>query len=131
MEALAYLQSMSLGMLDDRLIEAYVDAGPEMVTFMEEHSPVRFQVVQCFPDYHPEHPGGKTGGGRSLECPVFSFLELGEWGSRVTVGRQMNGNMTLGEGPLGGSSGFRRWSCARSGVGGTNAATARRSLGGC
>ncbi len=101
-EALAYLQSMSLGMLDDRLIEAYVDAGPEMVTFMEEHSPVRFQVVRGFPDYHPEHPGGKSGGGRSLECPVFSFLELGDWSARVTVGRQMNGNMTLGEGPLGG-----------------------------
>ncbi len=101
-EALAYLHSMSLGMLDDRLIEAYVDAGPQMVTFMEENSPVRFQVVQGFPDYHPEHPGGKAGGGRSLECPVFSFLELGEWSARVTVGRQMNGNMTLGEGPLGG-----------------------------
>ncbi|MFN0093723.1 MAG: FAD-dependent oxidoreductase [Dehalococcoidia bacterium] len=101
-EAISYLMSMSQGMLEETLIEAYVDAGPEMVSFIESNSPVAFQIVQGFPDYHPEFPGGKTKGGRSLECPVFSFHELGDWAARVTVGRQMNGNMTLGEGPLGG-----------------------------
>ena len=101
-EALDYLRSMSLGMLDEDLIAAYVDGGPEMVSFIEEASPVVFQIVQGFPDYHPEFTGGKTKGGRSLECPVFSFQELGPWAERVTVGRQMFGHMTLGEGPLGG-----------------------------
>ena len=101
-EALTYLASTSHGMIEPELAAAYVDAGPEMVTFMEANSPVVFRTIPGFPDYHPEFPGGKPGGGRSLECPVFSFKELGEWAGRVTVGRQMGGNQSLGEGPLGG-----------------------------
>ena len=54
-----------------------------------------------FPDYHPEHPGGRPDGGRSLECPLFPFDELGEWADRVTVGYQLRGNITMSETPLG------------------------------
>src|SRR5687768_3044724 len=49
-EALQYLMSMSHGLIEEHLAEAYVDSGPEMVTFIEEQSPVVFQVVQGFPD---------------------------------------------------------------------------------
>ena len=42
----------------------------------------QFRIVQDFPDYHPEHPGAKPGGGRSLECPLFPFDELGPWAAR-------------------------------------------------
>ena len=31
------------------------------------------------PDYHPEFPGGSPDGGRTLECPIYPFDELGEW----------------------------------------------------
>jgi succinate dehydrogenase/fumarate reductase flavoprotein subunit len=85
-QALTYLSSLSHDLIDPELAEAFVDHGPEMVTWMEANTPVRFQLVPEFPDYHPEFPGGKPGGGRSLECPLFSFDELGAHKQRVTVG---------------------------------------------
>jgi succinate dehydrogenase/fumarate reductase flavoprotein subunit len=85
-EALTYLQALSHDMIDPTLAAAFVDAGPEMVNWIEANTPVEFQLVADFPDYHPEHPGGKPGGGRSLECPLFSFDALGQHKDRVTVG---------------------------------------------
>ena len=85
-EALTYLQSLSHGMIDPLLAESFVDNGPVMVRWLEANSPVQFQLVPEFPDYHPEHPGGKPGGGRSLECPLFSYLDLGAARHNVTVG---------------------------------------------
>jgi 3-oxosteroid 1-dehydrogenase len=41
--------------------------------------------VRGLSDYHPEHPGGRREG-RSVECPLFPFDELGEWAGRVTRG---------------------------------------------
>jgi 3-oxosteroid 1-dehydrogenase len=83
-EALTYLMSLSHGMVEPALAEAFLDAGPEMVRYLEDHTPVQFRPIPDFPDYHAEHPGGKPGGGRSLDCPLFSFDELGEWAGRVT-----------------------------------------------
>ena len=70
-EALAYLASMSHGMIEPELAAAYVDAGPEMVTFMEANSPVVFRTIPDFPDYHPEFPGGKPGGVAHSNVPSF------------------------------------------------------------
>jgi 3-oxosteroid 1-dehydrogenase len=100
-EVLAYLASLSHGLIDDKLAAAYVDVGPEMIAWLEAHTPVQFRVVEGFPDYHPEHPGGKPKGGRSLECPLFPFDELGEWAKRVTVGPQMAPRIAMSETPLG------------------------------
>ena len=69
--AIEYIMSLSRDMLELRLIEAYVDAGPEMVDFLEAKTPVQFYAVEGMPDYHPEFPGGSPGGGRTLECPIF------------------------------------------------------------
>ncbi len=82
-EALTYLMSLSHGMIDERMAAAYIDTGPQMVRFLEERTPVRFYPVPDFPDYHPEFPGGKPEGGRTLECPPFPYGELGEWQDRV------------------------------------------------
>ena len=83
-EALTYLKSLSHGLIEPQLAEAFIDAGPKMVRFLEDHTPVVFRSVAEFPDYHAEHPGGKPHGGRSLECPHYPFVELGEWSERVT-----------------------------------------------
>ena len=98
---LTYLQSLSHDLIDEKLAAAYIDAGPPMVRWLESSTPVRFEIVEGFPDYHPEHPGGKPGGGRSLECPLFPFDELGPWAEKVTVGPQMGRNITMSETPLG------------------------------
>jgi succinate dehydrogenase/fumarate reductase flavoprotein subunit len=100
-EALTYLASLSHGTIEPALAAAFVDTGPEMVRFMEERTPVRFQIIEGFPDYHPENPGGKPKGGRSLETPLFPFEELGPWAERVMRGKQLTGALTMGETPLG------------------------------
>ena len=100
-EVMTYLESLSNGLIDLELAGAMVDAGPEVVSYLEEHTPVRFQIIKDFPDYHPEHPGAKPGGGRSLECPLFPFADLGSWQPRVTVGPQLSGNIMMSETSLG------------------------------
>jgi succinate dehydrogenase/fumarate reductase flavoprotein subunit len=105
-DALTYLAALSNGLIDPELAEAFVDAGPQVVRWLETHTPVRFAVIPGFPDYHPEHPGGKPGGGRSLECPLFAFAELGEWAAKVSTGRQLAAgasaaNTTVSETALG------------------------------
>ena len=72
-EALLYLNSMSHDLIEPHMAEAFVDAGPLMVRYLCENTPVNFRAIPDFPDYHAEFPGGKTGGGRSLDCPPFSY----------------------------------------------------------
>lgn len=101
-KALTYIMSLSRGMLEQRLVEAYVDAGPEVVDFLEAKTPVQFYAVDGMPDYHPEFPGGSPNGGRTLECPVFAFDELGPWADRVTPSPYFaDPHITMSETPLG------------------------------
>ncbi len=100
-EAMTYLRSLSQGLIDETLAGALVEAGPDLVRWLEATTPVGFRIIQGFPDYHPEHPGAKPGGGRSLECPLFPFDQLGDWRGRVTVGPQISGNITMSETSLG------------------------------
>lgn len=82
-DALAYLNSLSLGMMDGELVETLIDTGPEMLHYMEENTPVSLHVFEGYPDYHPENPGGKPEGGRSLDNDLFPFEELGPWAERI------------------------------------------------
>ncbi len=100
-DALRYLDSLSHDRIIPELAAAYVDTGPEMVRWFEQHTPVTFEIVEDFPDYHPEHPGGSTTGGRSLECPLFPFGELGDWRNRVSQSRQMSPHVLMNETTLG------------------------------
>src|ERR1700739_292233 len=100
-DALTYLMSLSNGMIDERAVQAFVDRGPEVVRWLEANSPVRFFAIAGFPDYPPENPGAKSRGGRTMECPLFAFSELGDWAARVTKGPQLSGTLTITETPLG------------------------------
>ncbi len=100
-EALTYLASLSNDMIDPRAAETFVDQGPAVVRWLEANSPVKFYSIAGFPDYHPENPGAKTHGGRTMECPLFPFSELGPWADRVTKGPQLSGALTITETPLG------------------------------
>jgi succinate dehydrogenase/fumarate reductase flavoprotein subunit len=82
-QALAYLESLSLGVMDMELATTFVERGPEMIRSLEERTPLRFHVAERYPDYHPERPGGLAGGGRSLDPDLFSFAQLGAWAERV------------------------------------------------
>jgi succinate dehydrogenase/fumarate reductase flavoprotein subunit len=101
-QAITYIMSLSRGLLEPRLVEAYVDAGPKMVSFFEANTPVQFYAVAGMPDYHPEFPGGSPTGGRTLECPIYPFDELGEWADRVTPSPYFTDpRITMSETPLG------------------------------
>ena len=101
-EALTYIMALSHGMIDPQMAAAYVDTGPQMVTWLEANTPVKFKSVPDFPDYHPETPGGKVSGGRTLECPTFPYGELGDWAERVgTSPYYPDFTMTIGETTLG------------------------------
>lgn len=84
-DAKLYLGSLSLGLMDDDLIDAFIAGGQMMIDFVEANSPVRFEIAEGFPDYYPEKPGGRPHGGRSLNPTPFSFDELGDWANRVTA----------------------------------------------
>lgn len=76
-EALAYCRALTMGRVDERLLETFVDNGPRMIEYLEGHTPLRFSAVSA-PDYHPEVVGGKMGG-RTLDPMPFDTRELGEW----------------------------------------------------
>jgi 3-oxosteroid 1-dehydrogenase len=81
-EALMYTRRLADGRSDDRLIETFIDTAPEMVRYIEEHTPVRFKPLGKYPDYHPEFEGGKLGG-RSLDPGIFDTNELGSWKDKL------------------------------------------------
>jgi 3-oxosteroid 1-dehydrogenase len=101
-KALTYLRALSGGLISDEMAETYVDVGSEMVAYLEERTPVQFYCVPDFPDYHPEQPGAMAKGGRTLECPLYPFGELGEWKDRVHISPYWpTYHITVGETTLG------------------------------
>ncbi|MFG1921980.1 FAD-dependent oxidoreductase [Cryptosporangium sp. NPDC048952] len=100
-DGVTYLMSLSRGLLDERLIRAFVEAGPQMIAYLERHGGVEFFGVPGLPDYHPEHPGGKPGGGRTLGAGLFPFVDLGEWRERVEVSPYYAVDLRMDETPLG------------------------------
>jgi 3-oxosteroid 1-dehydrogenase len=83
-DALSYLRAQSFGSMDDALVDTFVRTGPTMLDFVEAHSSLRFEIATGFPDYKPELPGGRPGGGRSLSATPFDLNQLGEWRDRIT-----------------------------------------------
>ena len=100
-EGLTYLMSLSRGLLDERLVRAFVEAGPRMISYLEKHGGLEFFAVPGLPDYHPEHPGGKPGGGRTMGATLFPFDTLGEWREKVEVSPYYPVDLRMDETPLG------------------------------
>lgn len=103
-EALAYFRSLDHGDLVDETLEAFGDAGPEALAFLEEASALKVALLQGYPDYYLDRPGAKPEGGRALDHDLFALGELGEWAARITAIEEPK-PMMLRETPLGGGSG--------------------------
>jgi succinate dehydrogenase/fumarate reductase flavoprotein subunit len=99
---LEYLASLSHGLILPELAEALIDGGPEYVDFVHRNTDLRFQLVEGYPDYHPERPGGLPGGGRSIEVGLVSIADLGEWADRIAG---TPSRLLIRETPLGGGTG--------------------------
>src|SRR3954454_2661199 len=65
-KVLTYLLSLSHGLMDQALIEAYVDTAPEVASWLDRNTPVRFGVLDGMIGSVPEHLGVMQEG-RSLE----------------------------------------------------------------
>jgi 3-oxosteroid 1-dehydrogenase len=59
-EAFQYIRSLSAPNVPDENIRAFVREAPQMLRWLEENTPVRYQSLP-YPDYHAELPGGKVG----------------------------------------------------------------------
>jgi succinate dehydrogenase/fumarate reductase flavoprotein subunit len=57
-------------------IEAFLQHGPAMVDFFHTRTDVRFVLGPAYPDYHPDAPGG-TSGGRAICAAPYDGLQLG------------------------------------------------------
>jgi len=75
---LVYAKNLAKGRASDDLVEKYIDTGPEMVKYLEENTPLKFEV-SLMPDYHPEMKGAHKGDqSRTLGPMLFDSNELGE-----------------------------------------------------
>ncbi|QNG17438.1 3-oxosteroid 1-dehydrogenase [Rhodococcus triatomae] len=72
-----YLHAIIGDVVPPERIDAYVDRGPEMLSFVLAHSPLKLQWVPGYSDYYPEAPGGRIGG-RSVEPTPMDGNELGD-----------------------------------------------------
>lgn len=104
-EALEYLASLSLGRMDPAMAEAFVDNGRATIQWLEDTTDARFTILPNYPDYHPENPGGKPDGGRSLDPGLFSYASLGDWQDKVARSRR-SAHLKITDTTLGGGTGY-------------------------
>ncbi|MEY9706405.1 FAD-dependent oxidoreductase [Bradyrhizobium diazoefficiens] len=81
-DAITYMTRLSDGRSEEAAIAAFVDAAPAVIDFLEEATGLRFKVLEQYPDYFAEFPGGKPCG-RSLDSGLFDTNELGPWKDRL------------------------------------------------
>ncbi|MCD9624303.1 FAD-dependent oxidoreductase [Rhabdothermincola salaria] len=85
-EALAYIRRVAGPRVPDpELLEVYVDTAPEVLRYLEDHTPLSTHI-QPLPDYYwPwQFPGTKMMPGRTVEADPYPVgEELPEWADRI------------------------------------------------
>ncbi|MEM8496437.1 MAG: FAD-binding protein [Pseudomonadota bacterium] len=76
-EAIEYLRQLTEADVEQSLIEAFVDFGPEMLEYMEKNTHVANESMQYYADYYQELSGSKPGG-RSTDPMPYHAKHLGE-----------------------------------------------------
>lgn len=74
---LRYLQAEAGDRLDIAKAKVFADRAAEVLEWFEANSEARFALIPAWPDYHPEAPGGASGG-RSLGPVPFDGRRLGK-----------------------------------------------------
>ncbi|ORX02447.1 3-oxosteroid 1-dehydrogenase [Mycolicibacillus trivialis] len=74
--ARTYLHEIIGDVVPAEKIDTYLQRGPEMLSFVLKHSPLKMCWVPGYADYYPEAPGGKPTG-RSIEPKPFNAKKLG------------------------------------------------------
>lgn len=102
-DALAYFRSLDHGDLVDETLEAFVNAGPEALAFLESIDALKVAVLPGYPDYYLDRPGAKPEGSRALDHDLFALEELGDWAAKIYAIEEPKPLM-LRETPLGGAA---------------------------
>ncbi len=76
-----YLKN-EIGDCDELLREAFLDAAPDTIRFLEERTHLRFTLNEPYPDYHTDIPGAALSG-RALTPQPFDGRLLGAFFSRI------------------------------------------------
>lgn len=63
---------------------AYVENAPQMARFLDRLG-FRWRLSKGYPDYHPDLPGGREHGGRTMEGEVFDLGQLGDWRQHLNL----------------------------------------------
>jgi succinate dehydrogenase/fumarate reductase flavoprotein subunit len=74
---LIYLKHFLNNHADPRMLEAFLDEGPNAIDFLEANTALRFQSRPLAPDYRSELPGAARSG-RTIDVVPFDGRELGE-----------------------------------------------------
>lgn len=70
------------------LVSSYLENGPKMLRYLHDHTDVRYQSLDHYPDYYTTLEGAKTGH-RSLEPAPIMASELGEDYKNLTYTHHM------------------------------------------
>jgi 3-oxosteroid 1-dehydrogenase len=87
-EALRYMRLVSGGKAEERILEALVDRGPEMIHFLEGRIGFSFEAYPSVGptlDYRFHLPGARHGG-RTLDGGRFKLTDLGERSTQLRSG---------------------------------------------
>ena len=76
-ESKRYLDSIVGDVVPKVRRDTFIDRGPEVMDFIREQTPVRFNWVPKYSDYLPEQPGGRSRG-RSVEPVPMDARFLGD-----------------------------------------------------
>ncbi|MBR9909333.1 MAG: FAD-dependent oxidoreductase [Gammaproteobacteria bacterium] len=81
-QARAYIKEVIGPTLREDLLDAFLEAAPAMVDFLQQKTAVQFSLHEGFPDWYQEAPGATTSG-RLLAPMEFNGLELGAYFQRL------------------------------------------------
>ncbi|QFU77930.1 FAD-binding protein [Halioglobus maricola] len=73
--AYIYIETLAGEYFKPELIQTFLEKGPEMVSFFESNTELRFQHRDYSPDYQSDKPGAATGG-RTLDAALYDGREL-------------------------------------------------------
>jgi 3-oxosteroid 1-dehydrogenase len=86
-DALGYLDRIDIGG-DPRLRSDFVSHAGRIIEVLEELTPLRFELLDEWPDYHCEEPGGLRGGRSVWPAPIEVPRRIA---SKVQTGPELSG----------------------------------------
>lgn len=87
-EATKYIRRVADGREPDpALVDVFVREAPKMLAYLNEHTPLKTQIVENFPDYYAMNGvEGSVWSGRSIEPKPFAMRdEIPDWVDRIAT----------------------------------------------